>query len=199
MGRKVKSRGTAVTEPPHGVTPRVPKGMLALDLVNTVPCGICRTGDGLADPSSTSKWIAAHPEFVPVLRRTLPIRELREIREALRTLLARNSPHDSPPDLSSWDTIGLGQPTDLLIPMIWEGGPVDDSRPGANDPRLSLLSAVAKSGIDLLRDLSTHRIRPCGVNGCSHYLAQSTSIPGRCAPTGCGNSVRVSTHHVKKR
>lgn len=175
------------------------RSTIALDLVNTVACERCRNGDGLSDSAATSRWIAAHPEFVPALRRTLPIKELRDLRESLRSVFATNSSGD-PPNPRALDCINhWSQAAPQFRAMSWKRGSMKVDDITEADPRVSLLAAIARSGMELAEDRSRDRVRPCQAPGCLHYLISRNSVQLWCSPTGCGNRVRVSRHYTKKR
>ena len=181
----------------HPTKPHI-EGLLALDLANTVACERCRNGDGLADSSSCSKWIAAHPGFVPVLRRTLPIKELRQLREAIRRVLAAES-LDQPSVSQAIDCLNAwSRSAPRLLEFSSGEGSTKVEDVASADPRVSLLAAIARGGMDLAGDRPRHRIRPCTAPGCVHYLISRSTVQLGCSPTGCGNRVRVSRHYLKK-
>lgn len=197
--RPRKTRPRRSTEPDGSHIKVELEGVLALDLVNTVACERCRNDDGLADSSSASKWIAAHPQFVPVLRRTLPIKELRELRDAIRRIFAAVS-IGHPPDTRAIDCLNTwSQSAPRHRELSWEGRSMKVDDVTTADPRVSLLASVARSGMDLAGSSSRYRVRLCQAPGCLHFLVSKNSAQLWCSPTGCGNRVRVSRHYLRNR
>jgi predicted RNA-binding Zn ribbon-like protein len=171
---------------------------VAIDLVNTVDVH----GDSLDDPGGPAAWALANRVALG------PVdgfgaddgRRLVELRGAVRELLSAVTAGEHPSAASleavnAAAALAPGHPQ-LTWPVggsrrAWteRGGTIGDA----------VLSAVARSTIELLAGADADRLRGCAAPGCPRFFVARDARRVWCDSRTCGNRVRVARHAARRR
>lgn len=171
---------------------------VAIDLANTVDVH----GDLLDDPGGPAAWTVDHRS---ALGPTDGFgdedgRRLVELRGAVRDLLAAvvAGEHPSSASLEAVNraaALAPGHPQ-LTWPVGGErrawterGGTIGDA----------VLSAVARSAIELLAGPDAERLHGCAAPGCPRFFVARDTRRVWCDSRTCGNRVRVARHAARQR
>jgi len=174
--------------------------------------------DDLETVRGTARWIQqqagnlAPQEFLT--GELLVDEELREgivgVRRAVRALFARvvspapPSPADAhrlmPAD-EALDSLNAAAARELVAPQLdWpaEGAPAARLLSAEDDPRVRLVSALARDAVDFLSGPEREQLRACHAPRCVRYFIKSHGRQEWCKPS-CGNRARVARHYERTR
>lgn len=187
-------RGVAVLV----ISERVPR-FLAVDFANTVACPSCRAEDAFGRVGSARRWIARTVPDSSVRISTPDLTTIRQFREHLRAVLLASS-GGARPSATSLSVVNRAARESPALGVRWFRGriaPWEETRAPPGSSRL--LTAVARSAIDLLVGAEPVPVRPCAGAECVHFVAVRRPSQRWCSPTGCGNRARVQRHYRKIR
>ncbi|WP_073951325.1 CGNR zinc finger domain-containing protein [Streptomyces kebangsaanensis] len=191
---------------------------LALELASTIR----HNGDGgvtddLATAHGTTRWIQ---EQADLLTDHLPAggitadeglrSEIIELRRAVRTLFARavGPAPPSPADarqlmsatqaLAHLNTVAAREPVAPYLDWPLDGAPTARLLSAETDPKVRLVTALARAAIDFLSGPQRERLRACTAPRCVRYFVKSHGRQEWCKPS-CGNRARAARHYRRQR
>jgi predicted RNA-binding Zn ribbon-like protein len=177
---------------------------IAIDLVNTlVPPGV--GGDLIATPERVVEWLRIEADRLPADARRAPaVTSLVALREALRALFDAALDGRAPFRVPLRTVSAASRAGARYLDLEWTaaGGPRTRARPerrGGGGPGAAVLSAIARSGIELLGGPAREKLRRCEGPGCTLLFVATNPQRRWCAPHLCGNRVRVARHKRRTR
>lgn len=172
---------------------------LAIDLANTVM--VVREGetvDLLDLPESLQRWLEAERERLGECAfAATQLESIRELRDAVRELLAAAAAGESPPveALERVNAASAGVPVMAQL-HVDEGGSLTAGELAEDrDPLAQLLAALARSAIDLLTGRSRERLKLCTAPSCGMFFLGTR----RWCCSACGNRARAARHYHRTR
>lgn len=175
---------------------------VSVDFANTVECGACRVGDGLATEAEARRWILSRTGLLGPWKGPVPLAELLRLRAVIRRLFDAAVGGTAPraDDLREVNRLCRLSPT--YSALTWRS-PARSVRTLslARNPRVALLTKLATCTVATLGDLDEGKLRRCEGKGCNHFLISRTAQQRWCSTTGCGNRARAARHYkgVKAR
>ncbi|PZH14979.1 hypothetical protein C1I97_09265 [Streptomyces sp. NTH33] len=191
---------------------------LALELASTIR----HDGDGgvtddLATAHGTTRWIRAQ---AGLLADHLPAggiaadeglrSEIIELRSAVRALFAR-AVSPAPPSaadarrlmsaaqaLTHLNTVAAREPVVPHLDWPPDGAPAARLLSAESDPKVRLVTALARAAIDFLSGPQREQLRACAAPRCVRYFVKSHGRQEWCKPS-CGNRARAARHYRRQR
>lgn len=191
---------------------------LALELASTIR----HDGDGgvtddLATVRETALWIQRQGDLFggPAQPGELAADEnlrlaIIELRRAVRALFARvvspapPSPADAqrlmPADraIAHLNAVAAREPVTPQLDWPLDGAPTARLLSAENDPRIRLVSELARAAVDFLSGPQHLRLRACTAPRCVRYFVKSHGRQEWCKPS-CGNRARAARHYSRRR
>jgi predicted RNA-binding Zn ribbon-like protein len=192
---------------------------LALELAITRHYQDGQAVDRLADVAGLASWLAEQADLLSGAERAdVPSgrlgeatrRDIVELRQALRSLLAR-AVQPAPPShldaahlLPAQDAVGVVNAAAARVPVIpcldWphDAEPTAAPRTGRAPAADLLVAELARSAIDLLTGPLRDRLYACASPACVRYFVREHGRQRWCH-AACGNRVRVARHYQRHR
>jgi predicted RNA-binding Zn ribbon-like protein len=189
---------------------------LPVELMNTV--GADRGGiyDALEDDAGAAAWLRAVADRIGAEAGTGPehlnedavrpaageLRELRELRDALRRLAAEATgdprPPATAPELTRQDAIVTLNGLAAAWPeLVWPAGGHPSGAYRASGTAADLAVAlIAHQGVELFAGPRRDVLRPCLAPNCLLFFVKDHARREWCSPT-CGNRARVARHYQR--
>ncbi|MGW5664208.1 CGNR zinc finger domain-containing protein [Streptomyces sp. NPDC003758] len=193
-----------VTPAPTGNRFRSGSGRLCLDFMRTLRLrGMDAATEELDTPEALSAWVAQlgpYPDdtLVPVPTQAV-LRQAREVREAVHTLLtaarSHSGPAGCPPGARTLLNRAAAAPPP--VPVLDEHGALTYT---AADPVGAVLADIARDALDLATSPALERVRACSGPRCAAWFLD-TSRPGNrrwCSMGTCGNQAKKTTWRTKQ-
>lgn len=177
---------------------------LPLALANTVYTLRGKVHDDLGTPADLAEWLHREADG---LRTRLPgpaaltateddLRDARDLREALRAILAAVAEGRPPDDESRYRLNWRAAAAPSWPQLRWEAGPVRELA-SASEPVAAALSEIAGAAVDLFA-AEAEKLSACASPECVRYFARVDPRRKWCSPE-CGNRARVARHYHKSR
>ncbi|GAA2266435.1 MULTISPECIES: CGNR zinc finger domain-containing protein [Kitasatospora] len=174
---------------------------VALALVNTRTVRSGAPVDALDTPEAATSWLAEHTTDEGELRLdTAAAAGLRELREAIRALLAAAIGRTDPPR-SAVDTLNgalRAAPTVSALDWPSEDRPRRRAVATGGDQVARALSGLAEDALGLLCGSDAQTLAACPADGCVRLLLRSHGRRQWCS-TRCGDRVRAARHYARRR
>jgi predicted RNA-binding Zn ribbon-like protein len=188
---------------------------LVLDLALTIRHdGNGGVADDLHAPEGLTAWVREHAAALPLdagfTGDETSLRQVREVRAAVRALFARAVRPDEPspadagrllPAATAMTRLNTAAARVPTVPvLLW---PRDDDAPTVRElataeaPATELLTAaLARAALAFLTGPDRRRLRACHAPRCVRYFLKEHPRQEWCKPS-CGNRARVARHHAR--
>lgn len=178
---------------------------LPLALANTVYTRHGKIRDDLAEPAQLAAWLA---RIASALETPLPgpgptavteadLRDARELRDAVRAVLAALDDGAAPDAESRYRLNWRAAAAPAWPQLQWDDGPVR-VRVSDAPPVSAALSEIAGAAVDLFASRTGASLAACASPECIRYFAKTDPRRKWCSPQ-CGNRARVRTHYHRTR
>jgi predicted RNA-binding Zn ribbon-like protein len=170
---------------------------LAIDLANTVMVmGNGEELDLLSEPGDLRRWLEGERERLGDCRfAAAHLREIRELRDAVRVLLAAAA-NGKPLPRAALGHLNSTSAAGPVAPQLQAGSgsePRTVEREAAGDPLAALLARLARAAITLLTGPDRAHLRICEAPSCGMFFLQESGRRWCCG--ACGNRARVARHY----
>jgi predicted RNA-binding Zn ribbon-like protein len=170
---------------------------IALDLVNTEKRAVNPARDLLGDDDANRAFWALQANRLSIPAELPTLDQVRPLRNAIRALLESRLADRAP---EPWATQAVNRmaATAIASPRLtadWN----TELEWSAPDGPTALLSAVARSAIDVLTGPDAARLRRCASDDCSMLFVATNAKRQWCSSAGCGNRHRVARHADRLR
>jgi predicted RNA-binding Zn ribbon-like protein len=168
---------------------------LALDLVNTRPA----QGDLLSTPDQLADWLRQQadrlPEDPPEYLTTEALRQVRQVRDHISTVLEALLSHRRPPAAALHGLADAQSAAPAVRHLVWDGTALTATvrRTGPSGTRLA--AALAEAAVELLSDPAIARLKQCEADDCVLLFIPAHPRRRWCSPQRCGNRVRVARYY----
>jgi predicted RNA-binding Zn ribbon-like protein len=175
---------------------------LAIELCNTIYVGDGVVVDGLAEPTSTSAWLAALRERFPLggARGEPSQDQLTVLRDVVRDVLGATIEQRTPSKvgIEALNAASARAPRSIAARWRRDGDPEPIVR-FHNDRRADIvISAIAANAIELVTGPARTELRSCGAPGCVLMFLKDHPRQEWCSGA-CGNRARQARHYRRTR
>jgi predicted RNA-binding Zn ribbon-like protein len=172
---------------------------LALDLANSVAqIRPGATRDLLVSEDDLDEWLSHQAGRLPRVRRGAGrLEAFRELRDALHEALSAAAAGRRPPRGVVQAVNAASARSDGHVRLSLRDGEPTTELVGSGTPLDRTLSAIARSGIELLASAERERLRVCPAPSCGmFYLGRPDQ---EWCSTSCGNRARAARHYARRR